>query len=1206
MKINSTLKDTTTQTICQNQLPYSWNGLTLNAAGTYSDTLTSASGCDSIATLILKVNAVLRDTTTQTICQNQLEHKSDVQALNAAGTYSDTLTSAAGCDSIATLILKVNAVLRDTTTQTICQNQLPYSWNGLALNAAGTYSDTLTSAAGCDSIATLILKVNAVLRDTTTQTICQNQLPYTWNGLTLNAAGTYSDTLTSAAGCDSIATLILKVNAVLRDTTTQTICQNQLPYTWNGLTLTAAGTYLDTLTSAAGCDSIATLILKVNAVLRDTTTQTICQNQLPYSWNGLTLNAAGTYSDTLTSAAGCDSIATLILKVNAVLRDTTTQTICQNQLPYSWNGLTLNAAGTYSDTLTSAAGCDSIATLILKVNAVLRDTTTQTICQNQLPYSWNGLTLNAAGTYSDTLTSAAGCDSIATLILKVNAVLRDTTNQTICQNQLPYSWNGLTLNAAGTYSDTLTSAAGCDSIATLILKVNAVLRDTTTQTICQNQLPYSWNGLTLNAAGTYSDTLTSAAGCDSIATLILNVNAVLRDTTTQTICQNQLPYTWIGLMLNAAGTYLDTLTSAAGCDSIATLILKVNAVLRDTTTQTICQNQLPYSWNGLTLNAAGTYSDTLTSAAGCDSIATLILKVNAVLRDTTTQTICQNQLPYSWNGLTLNAAGTYSDTLTSAAGCDSIATLILKVNAVLRDTTTQTICQNQLPYSWNGLTLNAAGTYSDTLTSAAGCDSIATLILKVNAVLRDTTTQTICQNQLPYSWNGLTLNAAGTYSDTLTSAAGCDSIATLILKVNAVLRDTTTQTICQHQLPYSWNGLTLNAAGTYSDTLTSAAGCDSIATLVLKVNAVLRDTTNQTICQNQLPYTWNGLTLSAAGTYSDTLTSAAGCDSIATLILKVNAVLRDTTTQTICQNQLPYSWNGLTLNAAGTYSDSLTSAAGCDSIATLILKVNAVLRDTTTQTICQNQLPYTWNGLTLNAAGTYSDTLTSAAGCDSIATLILKVNAVLRDTTTQTICQNQLPYTWNGLTLTAAGTYLDTLTSAAGCDSIATLILKVNAVLRDTTTQTICQNQLPYSWNGLTLNAAGTYSDTLTSAAGCDSIATLILNVNSVLRDTTTQTICQNQLPYTWNGHSLNAAGTYTDTLTSAAGCDSITTLIFNVNAVLRDTTTQTICQNQLPYTWNGLTLNAAGTYSDTLTSAAGCDSIATLILKVNTVLRDT
>src|SRR5439155_661524 len=221
-------------------------------------------------------------------------------------------------------------------------------------------------------------------------------------------------------------------------------------------------------TSAAGCDSIATLILTVNAVLRDTTTQTICENQLPYTWNGLSLSAAGTYPDTLTSSAGCDSIATLILNVTSVLRDTTTQTICQNQLPYIWNGLTLTAAGTYSDTLISAAGCDSIATLILDRKSVVKDTTAQTICQNQLPYNWNGLKLNAAGTYSDNLISAAGCDSIATLILNVTSVLRDTTSQTICQNQLPYTWNGLTLTAAGTYSDTLISAAGCDSIATLI------------------------------------------------------------------------------------------------------------------------------------------------------------------------------------------------------------------------------------------------------------------------------------------------------------------------------------------------------------------------------------------------------------------------------------------------------------------------------------------------------------------------------------------------------------------------------------------------------------------------------------------------------------------------------------------------------------------------------------------------------------------
>ncbi|WP_216823414.1 hypothetical protein, partial [Niastella vici] len=83
-------------------------------------------------------------------------------------------------------------------------------------------------------------------------------------------------------------------------------------------------------------------------------------------------------------------------------------------------------------------------------------------------------------------------------------------------------WNGNTYNAAGTYKDTLTSAAGCDSIITLTLNVNPTKTGAQTVTICNNQLPYIWNGNTYNAAGTYKDTLTSAAGCDSIVTLTLN------------------------------------------------------------------------------------------------------------------------------------------------------------------------------------------------------------------------------------------------------------------------------------------------------------------------------------------------------------------------------------------------------------------------------------------------------------------------------------------------------------------------------------------------------------------------------------------------------------------------------------------------------------------------------------------------------------
>ncbi|WP_208420037.1 HYR-like domain-containing protein [Paraflavitalea devenefica] len=1203
LNVNPTVTGSQTITVCASQLPYTWNGNSYNVAGTYKDTLASASGCDSIVTLILNVNPTLTGSETITICNNQLPYTWNSNSYNAAGTYKDTLTSAAGCDSIVILTLNVNPTLTGSETITICNNQLPYIWNGNSFNAAGTYKDTLMSAAGCDSAVTLILNINPTVTGTQTVTICSNQLPYTWNSNIYNAAGTYTDTLISAAGCDSIVTLILNVNLAVTGVQAVTICSNQLPYTWNGNSYNAAGAYKDTLISAAGCDSIVTLTLNVSPTLAGTETITICNNQLPYTWNGNSYNAAGTYKDTLTSAAGCDSIVILTLNVNPTATGVQTVTVCSNQLPYNWNGNSYNIAGTFKDTLVSAAGCDSVVTLTLNVNPTLTGSQTATICSNQLPYIWNGNSYNVAGTYKDTLISAAGCDSVTTLTLNVNPALTGSEIVTICSNQLPYTWNGNSYNSAGTYTDTLTSSAGCDSVVTLTLNVNSVVTGSQTVTICANQLPYTWNGNGYNAAGIYQDTLISAAGCDSVVTLILNINPTLTSTEAITICNNQLPYTWNSNIYNAAGTYKDTLTSAAGCDSIVTLTLNVNPALSGTESIAICNNQLPYTWNGNSYNEAGTYTDTLASTAGCDSIVTLTLNVNPTLTGSETITICNNQLPYTWNGNSYNAAGTYKDTLTSASGCDSVVTLMLNVNAVVTGAQTIAICANQLPYTWNGNSYNAAGSYKDTLTNAAGCDSIVTMTLNVNPVLTGSETITICNNQLPYTWNGNSYNAAGTYTDTLISAVGCDSVVTLTLNVNPTLTGTNTITICNNQLPYTWNGNIYNAAGTYADTLASAASCDSIVTLTLNVNPVLTGAETVTICNNQLPYTWNGSNYSAAGTYKDTLTSSSGCDSVVTLTLNVNPILTGSQTATICFNQLPYTWNGNSYNAAGTYTDTLTSTAGCDSIVTLTLSVNPTVTGTQTATICTNQLPYTWNGNSYNAAGTYTDTLTNAVGCDSVVTLTLNVNPILTGTETITICSNQLPYIWNGNSHNAAGTYKDTLTSAAGCDSVVTLTLNVNPTLTGAQTVTICSNQLPYTWNSNSYNAAGTYKDTLTSAAGCDSIVTLTLNVNPTLAGTETITICNNQLPYIWNGNSYNAAGTYNDTLTSATGCDSVVTLTLNVNPGVTSTQAVTICNNQLPYTWNSNIYNAAGTYKDTLTSTVGCDSIVTLILNVNPVV---
>src|SRR6185369_655452 len=350
---------------------------------------------------------------------------------------------------------------------------------------------------------------------------------------------------------------------------------------------------------------------------------------------------------------------------------------------------------------------------------------------------------------------------------------------------------------------------------------------------------------------------------------------------------------------------------------VATLNLTINSTTTSTTDVAVCSTQLPYNWNGTDYSVAGSYTFTTTNAAGCDSVATLNLAINEPTTSTTDVTVCPSQLPYNWNGTDYNIAGTYTFTSTNAAGCDSVATLNLAINNPTTSTTDVTVCPNQLPYNWNGTDYNIAGTYTFTSTNAAGCDSVATLNLTINSTTTSTTEVAVCSNQLPYNWNGTDYSVAGSYTFTITNAAGCDSVATLNLAINEPTTSTTDVTVCPGQLPYNWNGTDYNIPGTYTFTSTNAAGCDSVATLNLTINSTTTSTTDVAVCSGQLPYNWNGTDYSVAGSYTFTTTSAAGCDSIATLNLAINEPTTSTTDVTVCPSQLPYNWNGKDYNIPG-------------------------------------------------------------------------------------------------------------------------------------------------------------------------------------------------------------------------------------------------------------------------------------------------
>ena len=171
-------------------------------------------------------------------------------------------------------------------------------------------------------------------------------------------------------------------------------------------------------------------------------TETACTS---FDWiDGQTYTSSNnTATHTLTNAAGCDSVVTLDLTITDKTVGTDVQTACTS---FDWiDGQTYTSSNnTATHTLTNAAGCDSVVTLDLTITDKTVGTDVQTACTS---FDWiDGNTYNSSNnTATHTLTNAAGCDSIVTLDLTINAIDVETTlsESTISANNTSattYQW----------------------------------------------------------------------------------------------------------------------------------------------------------------------------------------------------------------------------------------------------------------------------------------------------------------------------------------------------------------------------------------------------------------------------------------------------------------------------------------------------------------------------------------------------------------------------------------------------------------------------------------------------------------------------------------------------------------------------------------------------------------------------------------------
>ena len=390
-------------------------------------------------------------------------------------------------------------------------------------------------------------------------------------------------------------------------------------------------------------------------------------------------------------------------------------------------------------------------------------------------------------------------------------------------------------------------------------------------------------------------------------------------------------------------------------------------------------------------------------------------------------------------------------------------------------------------------------------------------------------------------------------------------------------------------------------------------------------------------------YLWsNGATsdsivVSAAGTYTVTVTQFGNCYAVSTPVVvtqsapvaAINGVL------TICSGSnttltatagASYLWStgattqSVSVGTSNTYTVTVTYSGGCTATASVNVTANTnpVPSITGNNSICQGQSStinagsyagYLWSTgataatINVNTAGNYSVTVTDANGCTGTASFNLTVNANPTPTITgvTSFCAGE------NSTLNAGGGYTNYLWSGGA------------------TTQTI------------NVTAGGNYAVTVANAAGCTATTNKVITVNALpvpsvtgtlafcSGKNTTLTVPGSYASYQWsNGATtsnitVNTASTFTVTVTDANGCTgskSATTTI-NTNPVPSITGNSSICQGQSStinagsyagYSWSTgaatatINVNTAGNYSVTVTDANGCTGTASFNLAVNAI----
>ena len=508
--------------------------------------------------------------------------------------------------------------------------------------------------------------------------------------------------------CDSVLKLILTINNSSSSLLATSSCDS---YDWNGTTYSTSGVYVDTLVNFSGCPQIDTLDLTINnSIVSAGLDDTVCAGDFvtlngsgagTYAWDNnvtdgtaFTPSATTTYTVTGTDANGCFGADDVVVTVNAlptvnagldvaICPDDSVQLnggggVTNNWINYN-NGDFVSPTNNsvYSVIGTDDNGCTASDSIIVTVNSTYYNVSNVSICTGDSVLT-GGAYQKASGTFYDSLSSINGCDSVIETVLIVSSQITVNLPLSVCYGDSALI-NGNYELSSGSFYDTVTSVLGCDSITITNFTVENLIASSDVASVCFGDSLFV-GGAYQTISGAYVDSLITSNGCDSLVTTTLTISPVITSSVSASICSGDSLFLG-GAYQSAAGDYVDSFSSASGCDSLVTTTLTISPVITSSVSASICSGDSLFL-GGAYQSAAGDYVDSFSSASGCDSLVTTTLIVTNASSSTDIQ---QAACDFTWiNGVTYTSSNsTATFTTSNALGCDSLVTLDLTIDSIV-------------------------------------------------------------------------------------------------------------------------------------------------------------------------------------------------------------------------------------------------------------------------------------------------------------------------------------------------------------------------------------------------------------------------------------------------------------------------------------------------------------------------------------------